>query len=183
MAFVDTLRQGPRDRAREQDLYRAGVMAEMMQENVRGWCEDRWTQHKAEGYLLEMDDYGIDRTFPVKDLYRPAQNGVVLHNASRREIDIYRGNLKRSALVGSPLCQKRFRMSVLTEKEGVQYAADKLKQLLTEDGFSRISVQVVSIPDVYDEIRETGFFNIDVYLDRKKSSNIVGYTIKFHVEW
>lgn len=183
MAFVDTLRQGPKDRAREQDLYRVGVMAEMMQQNVRGWCEDRWTQHKAEGYLLEVDNHGIDRTFPVKDLYRPVQNGAVLHNASRRAIDIYRGSFERSALVGSPLCHKRFKMSVLTEKEGVQYAAEKLKQLLIEDGFSHVSVQVVSLPDVYDEIRETGFFNVDVYLDRKKSSQIVGYTIKFHVEW
>ena len=78
---------------------------------------------------------------------------------------------------------KRFKMSVLTEKEGVQYAAEKLRQLLIEDGFSHVSVQVVSLPDVYDEIRETGFFNVDVYLDRKKSSQIVGYTIKFHVEW
>ncbi len=185
MAFADSLRSDPKEKERQIDRECAVRMADHMLWRIRHYCEDRRTSHQAEGYLMELtsEDIIVNYIRVVSYPYTPQQTGVVERNPSRWVLDNYRRHPKRSALVDRPLCKESYRMHVLTEKEGVQYAADELKKLLIKDRFSAISVKVVSLPDIYDEVREVGFFNTDIYFDRKKTSNIVGYTIKFHVEW
>lgn len=185
MAFVDSLRTDPNERKREQDRYRASVMARDMQIHVRYWCERCKSSHKAEGYLMERmaDDCAVNNIQAVAEVYLPPKTGPVICNPPRMILEEYRRFPRRSALNGQALCHAEYKMCALTEKEAVQYAAQLLRNLLAEDGFTGIKVQVCSLQDVYDEVREVGFFNTDIYFDRKKTSNIVGYTIKFHVEW
>ena len=185
MAFADSLRTDPDERKREQDRYRASVMARDMQRSIRYWCERYRGSRKAEGYLMERMaiDSALNNIQVVAEAYLPPKTGPVARNPSRMFLEEYRRFPRRSALNGQALCHAEYKMYALPEKEAVQYAAQLLRDLLTEDGFTGIKVQVCSLQDVYDEVREVGFFNTDIYLDRKKSSNIVGYTIKFHVEW
>lgn len=185
MAFVDSLRGDPREKERQIDQENAARMAEHMLWSIRYYCEDNRTRHKAEAYLMERtsEDIIVNYTRVVDYPYTPQRTGAAERNPSKWQLAEYRRNPKRSALVDRPLCRENYRMHALTEEEGVQYAADELRKLLIKDGFSAVSVKVVSLPDIYDEVREVGFFNTDIYFDRKKSSNIVGYTIKFHVEW
>ena len=146
---------------------------------VRSWCEKHKTERRAEGYLLETYDDNSGWSIGVFDsLYHPVRSGTGWNCGKRY-----------SALNGHPLMAEhgylRYNVSVMGKDEAITYMAAELKKKLVEDGFTGIRLEKAPCYEVYDKYTaHGGFLTRTTYTSQRVTTkNLLGYALKFHVEW
>ena len=63
-----------------------------------------------------------------------------------------------------------------------RYIGD-LEELLKEDGFKDISLDVVPIYEVYHVVKFRGLLKPEPYTEKQKTNSVIGYTIKVKLCW
>lgn len=179
MSFADSLR-GSDNSKLNSDKYNLDYHGvRIMHSWVRGWCEDHRTQRRADGYLMET--YDSDSGWSLRvfgSLYRAVRPGTGWDCGKQY-----------SALNGYPLLDAhgylRSCVQVMSENEAIAYMAAELKKKLTEDGFRSIRVEKVPCHEVYDTYRQKGgfFSKAETVHTRVETGKLLGYALKFHVEW
>jgi len=182
MAFVDSLRGSDNSRL-EGDRYWLDEAAERTQGWIRYFCEKNRTRRMAEGYLLETDLHESGWTLGCFDsLYHAPVPGsqylVGRTNSALNGEPMFRF---QSGSICLPLCGSP--AQAMDEKSAFAYLADRLKGLLEEDGFCNIRLEKIACYEVYDEYRRKGFLSNEICSSRTKTNNLLGFTIRFHVEW
>lgn len=137
----------------------------------------------AEGYLLETDLHESGWTLGCFDaLYHAPVPG-----------DRYLIGKRVSAMNGAPmfplqdgavcLPMTHSPAQTMNVEAALAYFMEELRKLLKEDGFTGIRLEKVICYNTYDEYRRKGFLSNEICSSRMKTNDLLGCTIRFHVEW
>lgn len=184
MAFADSLR-GPDNSKLEGDKYWLDEAAVRTQGWIRYFCEKRRNLRMAEGYLLEIDLHEGGWSLGCFDsLYRSPVSGSQ-----------YIVGEKINAMNGAPLfavrngaiCLPMTHSPAMAMDAGKAFAyfTEALRKLLQEDGFTGIHLEKAPCYEVYDKYTaHGGFLTRTTYTSQRVTTqNLLGYALKFHVEW
>ena len=139
----------------------------------------------AEGYLLEIDLHGGGWSLGCFDsLYRSPVSGSQYIVGER--INAMNG-APLFAVRNGAICLPMTHSPAMAMDAGKAFAyfTEALRKLLQEDGFHNIRLEKAPCYEVYDKhTARGGFLTRTTYTSQRVTTkNLLGYALKFHVEW
>lgn len=180
MSFVDELRktEAPK-KSEEQRVFEKAVQD--MRSAVRAFCINRKQARSATGYLMysQEREYCNESYDMAESLTRPYERELTDYELQW----VWRYKKDETKPANFQFQGWDETRPVAKDTSACKRYGAALYELLKEDGFTNISLEVVPEYNVVDKLKSKGILGKTYWWERVTTDQIIGYTLKVSVSW